>query len=185
MNTAAVFKWLPLLLTLLKDRMPCFSHTDIHQMATVLFDYSWLWATFRFGQWCGSPAFAWLTPLRRHPSADVQLSWILQRPKPSRCLSGCPGKRHSGTWIRGLRSTPAFSENNCSGGYVRRQVFWTTDEDTRSLLEELCVRGPPGATLQMSSPWADTFWMVSQRRSRQKAHSYNTWWRNGETIIIV
>lgn len=44
---------------------------------------------------------------------------------------------------------------------------------------------PPGATLQMSSLWADTFWMVSQRRSQQRAHSYNTWGGNVETITIL
>lgn len=42
-----------------------------------------------------SIAFVWLTFLRRPPGARAQFSQILQRPEPSRCLSGYPGWRHS------------------------------------------------------------------------------------------
>lgn len=62
-----------------------------------------------------------------------------------------------------------------------RFTFSTIDEDKESLLEELSVGAPPGATLQKSSLWAGTFWRVPQRHSRQRAHSYNTWPRNVET----
>lgn len=95
-----------------------------------------------------------------------------------------------------MNKAPVSECGDYFGNYLRRKfpkvdwhfqnvtsrfTFSTIDEDKESLLEELSVGAPPGATLQKSSLWAGTFWRVPQRHSRQRAHSYNTWPRNVET----
>lgn len=131
----------------------------------------------RLNNWCQfwiTSTFEWLTSLRWNLSAGVQFSSTPQRPKSCHCLSGCPGKSYSQMWIRcvllPIQRAPKI--------WTACWHFITTETGTKSLLEELSAVAPPGATLQTSSLWADTFWMASQRHSRQRAHSYNTWSRN-------
>lgn len=67
--------------------------TDFNPAVTVLFEQKLTVCHVLSDRLIRITGFVGLTSLRRHLSAGVQFSSVLQRPKPSRCLSGCPGRR--------------------------------------------------------------------------------------------
>lgn len=119
------------------------------------------------------------TSLRQHLSAGVQFSSALRRPAPSHCPSGCPAKVDT-AFIDWLQSKWYFWQNVTAG----LNKNWCVEKGRRSPAG-LCEGAPPGGALQMSSLWAGIIWRGPQRRSRQRAHSYNTWSPKVETTVAL
>lgn len=108
-----------------------------------------------------------LTFLTRRPRVGVQIAQILRKPKPSRCLSGCPGETRRGVvWIKRYWLIPrVWGQQLCLATIwgqtfpERNGIFETspTNEAIQNSLEAVSAGGSPEATPQTSSLWAGMF----------------------------
>lgn len=162
--------------------------TDFNPAVTVLFEQKLTVCHFLSDRPIRIASFVGLTSLRRHLSAGVQFSSVLQRPKPSRCLSGCPGRRDG--WIKSLCLNAGAILKMITGGRFLAfeemspvNLAFQQLKRTERLPEESSVGAPSGATPQKSSLWVGIYWRVPQKHSQRRARSYNTCFTNVERYL--